>query len=85
MPSHEVIDRFVPFSPIDTYAGAVPPFRIELSIVEHHDFCKRVQGRVKDGEESSKPYDETDSREFHQPFQDRGYVERSHLKDGIMQ
>ena len=61
MPSHEVIDRLVPLSPIDPYAGAIPPFCVELSIVEHHDFCKSVQGRVKDSKESSEPDDETDS------------------------
>jgi len=36
--SHEMIDRFVPRPPVDSYAWAVPSVRIEFPIAKLHYF-----------------------------------------------
>lgn len=58
VPSHEIIDRFIPRPPVSPDAGAVPPVRIELPVAESHHLCKSIEGRLKNSEEAGEPDDE---------------------------
>ena len=60
MPSHKVIDGFIPRPPISPHAWAVPPFGVELAIAKHYDLRQGIQRRLKDGKEASEPGDKAD-------------------------
>ena len=83
VPTHEVIDGFIPCSPISAHAGTVPPVGIELSIAEAHNFRQGVKGGLEDCEEACKPNDEGDSGEFHEAFEDGREVHCLELVEGV--
>lgn len=58
--SHEVIDWFIPCSPVRPDARTVPPVHVELAIREAHNLCQSVQERLEQSEKSRKPDNQRD-------------------------
>lgn len=79
MALHELIDGFVPGSPVGAYAVAVPPVAVEIAVAETGDFGEGVEEGLEEGEETGEPYDEGDGAEFHEALQDGDYFQRGHF------
>lgn len=58
MAPHEMVHRLIPGSPVSPNTGTVPPLSVKFSVAKSHDFSERVEDRLKDREEASKPYHE---------------------------
>lgn len=52
MSFHEMVHRSVPGAPVRAYAGAIPPFAVELPVSKPHYFCQSVQEGLEQGKES---------------------------------
>ena len=85
MPSHELVDGLVPGAPVDAYAGAIPPIRVELAVAKACHFGQRIQEALEEGEEARQPDDEGDGGELHEALEDGDEVERGHFVEGVAQ
>lgn len=63
--THEMVDGFVPCTPVGTHGRAIPPIGVEFAVAETHEFRQGVEDGLEDSEEAGEPDDEGDGGEFH--------------------
>ncbi len=68
--THEMVNGFVPGTPVSTHGRAIPPIGVEFAVAETHEFGQGVEDGLEDGEEARQPDDEGDGGEFHQTLDD---------------
>lgn len=85
MPSHKMINGFIPRAPIGPHTRAIPPLGVEFSIAKSHHLRQRIQRGLEDGEEAGELDDERDGGELHEALEDGGEVERRDAGEGVVQ
>ena len=60
MAAHKVGHGLVPGSPVGADGRDVPPVAVELSVAEPHDFGKRIESGLEEGEEAAQPAEDAD-------------------------
>ena len=53
MPTHEMVDRFVPGSPVCADARAIPPLSVKLPVAKLHNFGKSIENGLEDCKKAS--------------------------------
>lgn len=48
MPPHEMVDRFIPGSPVRAHAGTIPPLSIKFTVAKPHNFGESIENGLED-------------------------------------